>query len=49
MAERSEYEVTCECGAVVRTHEPNTKCAACGRLIQIELPKPRCRWKGWKQ
>jgi hypothetical protein len=31
----SEYEFTCECGEVIVTREPATKCAKCGRLIKI--------------
>jgi len=35
MAERSYYEVTCLCGAVNRPHDRVSKCAACGRTLEL--------------
>jgi hypothetical protein len=37
---RSEYVIPCVCGATIRSHERETTCPACGRVIALEWGAP---------
>jgi len=32
---QSEFEIICECGLPIFSHEPRTRCPRCGREIEV--------------
>ena len=37
---KSYFVIPCECGATVHSHERETRCERCGRLLAVEWSKP---------
>ena len=40
MITESQFIIPCECCAVIRSHERETRCEACGRVLVIEWGEP---------